>query len=107
MNREDILEKSRSENSGGDERDRFVHARAGQIATAVAGIVSFVILFLEVMLTDNVNCSVWAVFLSMTGTSLVVKYNYLKKRHDLVIGIAELVMAAVFFALHIIKNAHG
>ena len=103
MTKEEILEKSRQENKNRDERERETQARAGQKAVAVGGIVCGLIILLESFLAKEINMSTWAVYLSMTGTMLLVKYQNLKRTHELVCGVAELLMAAAFLVGHVIR----
>ena len=103
MNRDEILEKSRQENRNRDEMERDAMARAGQKACAVGGMLCAVIIILEAFFAEQINMSTWAVYLSMTGTMLMVKYIHLKKRHELAFGLIELTLAAVFFVMYVIR----
>lgn len=103
MDKQEILQKSREENKGLDERERDALAQAGKISCAVGGVVCFVIILLEAGFTDFTNCSTWAVYLTMTGTSLVVKYVKLRQKHELVFGVLQLALAAVFLAMHLFR----
>ena len=103
MNRDEILEKSRQENKNRDEMERDAMARAGQKACAVGGMLCAVIIILEAFFAEQINMSTWAVYLSMTGTMLMVKYIHLKKRHELAFGLMELALAAVFFVMYVIR----
>ena len=103
MNREEILERSRNENSNMDERERDALARAGQKATAVGGLVCALIIILEAIFSNRFSLSAWAVYLSMTGTILLVKYLHLKKKHELVFGVLQLALAAVCLVMYIIR----
>ena len=102
MDREEILARSREENKKQDEMERDALAKAGQRACAVGGIVCALIILLEAVFSDHVSMSVWAVYLSMTGTMLLVKYLRLKKKHELIFGAVELALAAVFFVMFVI-----
>ena len=85
MNKDEILEKSRKENEAQDERERLTLAQAGRIATAVGGCVCAVIILLDAVLSDAPSFAAWAVYLSMTGTTLLVKFLKLRKKHELLI----------------------
>ena len=102
MTKEEILEKSRQENKKHDEMERDALARAGKLACAVGGLVCMAIIVLEAIFSDRVSMSTWAVYLSMTGTMLLMKYLRLKKKHELVFGVLELALAAVFFVMFVI-----
>ena len=49
------------------------------------------------------NPATWAVYLSMTGTMLLVKYRYLKKKHELIFGLAQIALAVMFLVMYVIK----
>ncbi len=103
MNREEILEKSRRENKNRDEMEQNAAAKAGQTACAVGGLVCMVIILLEAIFAKSVNPATWAVYISMTGTMLLVKYRYLKKKHELIFGLAEIALAVVFLVMYVIR----
>lgn len=106
MNKQEILEKSRKENQKHDERELAALARAGQIAASVGGLVCAVILVLEASLSSfnsRVVFSIWAVYLAITGTTLLVKYIKLHKKHELIFGAFQLALAALFFIMYVIK----
>jgi len=106
MNREEILAKSRKENEKMDEREKAAFTSAGQRATAVGGLVCVAILLLNTALDrfgDPTTWAVWAVYLSMTGTTLLAKYAKLKKRHELIFGCVQVLMAAAFLAVYVKK----
>ena len=105
MNREEILEKSRQDNRNRDEMEKDALIRAGQQACAVGGLVCGAVILLEAIFAKQVSLSTWAVYLSMTGTMLLVKYFRLKKKHELVFGLAELALAAVFFIMYAVRLA--
>lgn len=103
MNREEILERSRKENKNQDEMEKDALAKAGQRACAIGGLVCMVIILLETIFAESVNVSTWAVYLSMTGTMLLVKYLRLKKKHELIFAVIQLILAAVFFVMYVIR----
>ena len=103
MNRDEILERSRRENKNRDEMEKDAMAQAGQKACAVGGMLCAVIIILEAFFAKQVNMSTWAVYLSMTGTMLMVKYIHLKKKHELAFGLMQLALAAVFFIMYVIR----
>lgn len=103
MNKEEILERSRQENRRRDEMEADTFARAGQLATAVGGIVCMAVILLEGFIAGRINYGTWAVYLSMAGSMLLGKYRRLGKRHELVFGITELALAAVFFIMFVLQ----
>jgi hypothetical protein len=101
MDRNDILEKSRKENRNMDEREKDALAKAGQKATAVGGVVCVFIILFEAIVSDFVSFSTWAVYLSMTGTTLLVKYSILRRKHELLFGLLQLALAIIFIGIYI------
>ena len=101
MNRDEILEMSRRENKNRDEMELQAQANAGRKACLVGGLMCAAIILLEGILADRVSMGTWAVYLSITGTMLLTKYFWLKKKHELIFGLLQIVLAAVFFAIHI------
>ena len=103
MNREEILQRSRNENSNMDEWEQRIVTRAGFWATFVGGLMCSLVIILNIFLGDGVSFSTWAVYLSLTGTMLLVKYPALKKKHELVFGVLKLALAAVFMVMYIVR----
>ena len=103
MDKEEILARSRQENSRRDEMEADTFARSGQLATAVGGIVCMAVILLEGFIGGRVNYGAWAVYLSMAGSMLLGKYHRLGKKHELVFGIAELALAAAFFVMFVLQ----
>ncbi len=103
MNKEEILAKSRKENKNQDEYEKYVLSRAGHIAMAVGGVLCMLIILFEAIFTDSPALTPWAIYLTMTGTTLLIKYHYLRKKHDLVFGLLQLAFATAMLILHIIK----
>lgn len=105
MTKEEILAKSREENKNRDEMERFAYAKAGQRACAVGGLVCVIVILLEFIFAARVSFSTWAVYLSMTGTMLLTKYLSLKKKHELIFGILQLVFALLFLGAYAVQLA--
>lgn len=103
MTREEILALSRKENKNSDEMEKDALLKAGQRACAVGGCVCMVIILLETIFSQQVNISTWAVYLSMTGTTLLTKYARLRKKHELILGLLELALAAAFLVIHVVR----
>ena len=103
MNKEEILARSRKENEKRDEREQQTFYKAGQIACGVGGILCGLIIILEAIFAEEMNPSIWAVYLSMTGTMLLTKYVYLKKKHELLFGLLQLILAALFLGMYVYR----
>lgn len=102
MDKQTILERSRQENRKQDERERGAMMRAEQIACAVGGLVCAFIIVYETLFAKTVSLSTWAVYLSITGTTLLVKYLNLRRTHELVFGLIQLGLAAAALVLHVL-----
>ncbi|MBR2783863.1 MAG: hypothetical protein IKD93_06710 [Firmicutes bacterium] len=106
MDASEILAKSRQENRGHDEREKAATARAAQRGAAVGGLVCSLIIIINAV-TGNwaspATWAVWAVYLSITGTTLLLKYRELRQRHELVCGLMELALAVTFFVFYLIR----
>lgn len=96
MDKEEILAKSRAENAGTDEREKAAIAHGNKVACVVGGVVCAVIIIYDAFVGGGQNFAAWAVYLSITGTTLLVKYLKLKRGHELVFGLVQLVLAAAF-----------
>ena len=103
MNKDEILERSRRENRGMDERERDALVRAGRAAGGVGGAVCSVVLILEAIFAERISFAVCAVYLSITGTSLLVKFLRLRRVHELIFGLLELALAATFLVIYILQ----
>ena len=105
MNKDEILERSRNENKKRDEMEQNTIEIAGHRACAVGGLVCAGIIIAEALLAENVNCSTWAVYLSMTGTMLLTKYKRLKKKHEFIFGLLQLFLAVFFLVTYLVRLA--
>lgn len=103
MDKNEILEKSRQENKGTDLFERDAMNSASQKAVAVGGLLCMFLSFSDILLGGSFNYTLWGVYLSMTGTTLLVKYFHLRKLHELIFGIIELVLAIAFIVLHFLR----
>lgn len=109
MEKNKILELSRKENKGHDAFENEVLARAGSIAMSVGGVVCMLIVFLNVIFSDRsiVSYTAWAIYLTMTGTQFLYKFIKLRKKHELVIAIFDLILAVIFFVFVVTDIVKG
>lgn len=105
MDKNEILEKSRKENENMDELEKFALMKAGKCAVAVAGFLCMAVFFVELFIFDTLSLDLWAIYLSISGVNLTVKYIYRKKTHELVFGIMELLIAVAFLVIHFMRLA--
>ncbi|MBQ8980579.1 MAG: DUF2964 family protein [Eubacterium sp.] len=105
MDRDEILEKSRKENENMDELEKFALMKAGKCAVAAGGILCAAVFAIETFFFDTLRFDLWAVFLTLAGVNLTVKYYYRKKTHELIFGVVELVLAVVFLIINFVRLA--
>lgn len=103
MKKEDILEKSRKENKNKDIAELEVIYRASNIAGRVGMLVCCVIVVLEIIFTGQPNLSSWAIYFSILGTLMLVKYIKLRRRHELWIAILYIACFILFFIAYVLK----
>ena len=104
MNKEEILEKSRFENRNLDEMEKDTLLKAGRLASGVGGMLCMLIMLIEISLSaKGPSLCLWTVYLSMTSTTLLVKYKSRKKKHELIFGLIQMALAVIFLVLHIMK----
>ena len=100
MSKADILEKSRNENKGGDERDRLAYMRGAQVAFAVA---LFIIAVMEIVLAclDRAIIEPVLIYSGIVGAYNTVLGVSKVKNHKvlLVCGITLDIMCAIFIVL--------
>jgi hypothetical protein len=103
MNKEKVLAKARQENKGTDEREQQVLVKAGQIAFSVGGVACMLFALFNSILEmvdhggtrfdPKLNTLLWAIYLSMLGSLFLYKYIKLKKKHELFLAIALLIVS--------------
>jgi len=103
MDREEILEKSRRENRGIDEAETRVLEKAGKLAAQVGMTLCCVISVLEVIFTEKISLSSWTIYFSILGTTFLIKYIRLRKKHELLLAIFYLCLCAAFLTLYLLR----
>lgn len=76
MTRDEILAKSRIDNSGQDERELHISRLAGSISKVVGGLVCVLIAFFVTMLSDElsiVHVVCWCIYTSLSATEELVR----------------------------------
>lgn len=96
MDKKEILSKSRADNAGTDEREKSAIAESNKIAALVGGLVCAALIIYDAATQEHQSFGPWAVYLSITGTTLFVKYLKLGQKHELVFGLAQLALALTF-----------
>ena len=103
MKKEVILEKSRNENKGMDERELSVLASSGKIAAQIGMLVCCLVAVLQVVFIDSISFESWMIYFSILGTLFLVKYIKLRKKHELWLAILYCVLFVFFTVLFIIR----
>jgi len=94
MNKEEILEKSRTENKNMDEYEKSVLSSAGKLAAQIGMLMCCVIAVLEVIFLDHISYASWMIYFSILSTIFIYKYLKIKDKH-------ELLLAALYGAIFI------
>ena len=103
MQKEEILQRSRNENKGPDERELFALAAAGKIAAQIGMLVCCAVAVLQVIFTDSVSFESWMFYFSILGTLFTVKYVKLRERHELLLAILFLALFVFFTVLFLLR----
>lgn len=102
MDREEILEKSREENRGGDEREAQITAKAWQIGATVGIIVCGLIMIVFGIASDGgmeYIADNLMIYFAMIATTYTVKAAKLKAKGDIVSAVLFWVCFAFWTAL--------
>ena len=103
MNKEEILQRSRSENKGNDEYERQVLEKAGRLAAQVGLLVCCIIAVTSVAVTERVNSACWVIYFSIHATLFWTKYRHLKRRHELMLAAVSTAVGLLFLSLFIVE----
>ena len=103
MNKEEILQRSRSENKGNDEYERQVLEKAGKLAAQVGLLACCVIAAISVLVTERVNSACWVIYFSIYASLFWTKYRHLKKRHELLLAAVSTAVGLLFLGLFIVE----
>lgn len=104
MKKEEILASSRAENAGTDERERAAIAEGNKIASLVGGLVCAALIIYHAFVSETPSFGAWAVYLSITGTTLFVKYLKLGRKHELIFGLLQIILALIFLITEFITK---
>ena len=99
MKKEEILEKSRKENSGKfDEREMAAVGTASKVGMLVGGILCALLVVLSEFWGKyrEIGLVAWLVYFSMHSSHYITLFIKLKKKMHLVYGTVELLLAVTF-----------
>ena len=106
MTREEILEKSRKENKGMDERELNAVMRGGSIAKGVGLLLCILVVFLTDTLGGDPSASLgaFAIYWGMYGTDRTYRWWKLRERSDLLLAIGSIAFCIAFVVayLHVV-----
>ena len=102
MNKEEILERSRTENKNMDEYERSVLASAGKLSAQIGMLMCCVIAVLEVIFLDHISYASWMIYFSILSTIFIYKYLKMKNKHELLLAIFYCAIFIMFTVLFII-----
>ena len=103
MNKEEILEKSRQENRGGDEREQMLSTKAKAFGFLGMGIMVIVLFCIKIARNESVY-DLFAVYCSFFAVSDMLQYHFLRKKIHLWMAILSVFAAIVFFILYVWKG---
>ena len=106
MTKEEILEKSRKENKGMDERELNAVMRGGSIAKGVGLLLCILIVFVSDTFGGDPSASLgaFAIYWGMYGTDRGYRWWKLRERSDLLLAVGSLAFFVAFAAdyLHVV-----
>ena len=103
MTKEEILEKSRSDNGGKDIEDLEVQKTAAMIAYFSSFGLCLLISVLNWIFKKQIKIECWIVFFGMVSVAFFVKFVRLKKLHELFVALGYLLIFAFLLVLFILQ----
>ena len=105
LTKEEILERSRKENSRGDERTDRAALIAGYFAMMVGGLISVVLHLLYTLLLNEAHPELFFVYSVMWSVFAWIEFHHLRRKIWLICAIAFTVAAIGCLILVILKFA--
>ena len=110
MTKEEILLKSRKDNSGKDIEDLEVQKTAASVAYFASLGLCLLVSVLNWIFTRHVSVQCWIVFFGMLSIAFFVKYFKMKKLHELFVALGYFVifvMLCITFVLELTGRLGG
>lgn len=107
MDRDEVLKMSREENEGRhDEREIIAIGKASRVGMLAGAFVCMLLVLISGAFFQNSEVGLvgWLVYFVMQGSSNIVLYRNLKIRGNLIWGIVEIIFAAAFAAMIVLKS---
>ena len=101
MNREEILEKSRTENKNKDIYEQEILKQASTSAVIVMIVLATIFFAAQIFVGGGTNWGLWALAFSAHMTTFWVKYIRFRRKHELVMAIAYTILVSALSAGHI------
>lgn len=93
MNKDEILEKSRKENSQKDPYEMEVNLNASQMGSICAVALCLILFVIQILVGGGMNYGLWSIIMSANGGSAIYKGIKLSNRNNLILGAAYLFCA--------------
>lgn len=101
MNREEILEKSRTENKNQDVYEKEVIRDAANYGACAAGILATIFFVIQIFVGGGMNYGLYAVVFAIPAAGFIYKAIRLRRRHEIVVACIYAVATLMFSAAHI------
>lgn len=101
MDKDEILKKSREENKNRDFVEEEAANKANAIAFSVGMMVCGLLSVLSAIFQESVEYSVWVVMWAISASVFLVKYQRLRKRHELALGLFYGALTVFFFVIYL------
>ena len=103
MTKEEILEKSRSDNAGKDIEDLEVQKTAATVAYFSSFGLCLLVSILNWIFDRQIKAECWIVFFGMCCVAFFVKFAKLKKLHELFVALGYLLIFSGLLVLFILQ----
>ena len=101
MNKEEILEKSRTENKNKDIYEQEILKQANTSAVIVMMVLATIFFAAQIFVGGGINWGIWALVFSANMTTFWVKYIKFRRKNEFLLAIAYTVLVATFSGFHI------
>ena len=103
MRKEDILARSRQENEGMDEREKYIYIQAGSWAAKIGCVICMLLTLVEVLSGNGINYGNWAIYESIYAADCLIRGVKLKKAGTIACGVIMTACGILFVILHLRK----
>ena len=105
MNREEVLARSQQENRGQDIASLEISKACILVGWIVAVVLLAFVSVVDAVVYDRMNNEIFFAVMAGCATIFLLKYQKLRKRHELVIGIVYTFAALLFLTAWILQLA--